>query len=83
MHTNILVLNYGKTEIVKCSSTSGRVNGSPVCSIRIGDDNIIPFVKVRNLGVIMDNKATMTAHVSNLCRSVYLLFTNLVRIATS
>ena len=69
MRTNMLVLNDGKTEIVKFSSKFDRFNGSSICNIRIGDDIIIPSVKVRNLGVIMDNKATMSAHVSNLCRS--------------
>ncbi|KAJ8041085.1 hypothetical protein HOLleu_11803 [Holothuria leucospilota] len=62
MSTNMLVLNEGKSEIVKFSPKFGRNNGSP-----LGDDNIVPSVKVRNLGVIMDNNATMSAHVSNLC----------------
>ena len=40
-------------------------------SVNVGDSQIVPSVKVRNLGVIFDQSLIFDDHISAICQSVY------------
>jgi hypothetical protein len=68
MQENKLQLNDEKTEVLFISSTanSKRYTCLP---LKIGDCNIQPSEKARNLGVIFDSQLKMSSHVSSLVKS--------------
>ena len=49
-------------------------------SVSVGDSNILPSLKVRNLGVIFDECLTLDAHISNICRRAHFHLRNIGRI---
>ena len=49
-------------------------------SVSVGDSNILPSPKVRDLGVIFDECLTLDANISNICRSAHFHFRNIRRI---
>ena len=40
-------------------------------SVNVGDSQIVPSVKVRNLGIIFDQSLTFDDHISAICQSVH------------
>ena len=40
-------------------------------SVNVGDSQIVPTVKVRNLGIIFDQSLTFDDHISAICQSVH------------
>ena len=49
-------------------------------SVSVGDSNILPSPKVRDLGVIFDECLTLDAHISNICRRAHFHLRNIGRI---
>ena len=70
MILNKLKINDAKTEFIIFRSPQMRhdLNG---LSVNVGDSQIVPSVKVRNLGVIFDQSLTFDDHISAICQSVH------------
>ena len=49
-------------------------------SVSVGDSNILPSPKVRDLGVIFYECLTLDAHISNICRRAHFHLRNIGRI---
>jgi hypothetical protein len=79
MRINFLSLNESKTEVV-CFSSKFSKHEPYVRNVRIGDLSIDTSSVVRNLGVIFDVNATMSQHVSNMCKSATFSLWRLSRI---
>ena len=67
MIKNKLKINDSKTEFIIFRSPQCKASISGV-SVSVGDSNILPSPKVRDLGVIFDECLTLDAHISNICR---------------
>ena len=79
MHTHQLKMNDDKTEFLVISSKSiARGIGSR--SLHIGDHQVVATSSARNIGVMMDSKASMEAHVLSVCKSSFIHICNLSRI---
>ena len=50
------------------------------CYIGVGDSNILPSPKVKNLFVIFDECLTLDAHISNICRGTHFHNRNIEKI---
>ena len=70
MQSNLLMLNDSKTEVVLLG-TKQQLSKLSNLEISVGNVNIKPCTKVRNLGVIFDNNMTMEDHVNNICKTSY------------
>src|ERR1700722_12547913 len=70
MKSNLLMLNDSKTEVVLLGTTQqlGKLDN---LAISVGNANIIPCSRVKNLGVIFDNNMTMEDSVNNICKTAY------------
>ena len=70
MILNKLKINDAKTEFIIFRSPQMKhdLNG---LSVNVGDSQIVPSVKVRNLGVIFDQSLTFDDHISAICQSVH------------
>ena len=68
-----LKLNDGKTEVIGLRFVSkhnvNRLGDLVSCPVNIGNSNIVPKSRVRNLGVIMDQHLSMIDNVSAVCAS--------------
>ena len=49
-------------------------------SVSVGDSNILPSPKVKDLGVIFDECLTLDGHISNICRRAHCHLRNIGRI---
>ena len=67
MAANKLKLNDRKTEILHLTSKFAN-NVTPLDSLQIGSSVVDVVSKARNLGVIIDNHITLSAHVDSVCR---------------
>jgi hypothetical protein len=79
MKDNFLKLNDEKTEFLLFGSCH-QLKKINIPFIRIGDSEIIPSSKARNLGVIFDSTMTMKYHISNIVRSSSFHIRNIGRI---
>ena len=79
MVANKLQLNEGKTDLIIFGSSS-RLKSVEHLSFHTNNAFINPSTSVRNLGVTFDNKMTMSAHVSQLCKSVNFHLRNIGKI---
>jgi hypothetical protein len=70
MKSNLLMLNDSKTEVVLLG-TKQQLSKLSDLAISVGNVNIKPVTKVRNLGVIFDNNMSMENHVNNICKTSY------------
>jgi len=70
MKSNLLKLNESKTEVVLLG-TKQQLSKVDNIEISVGNVNIKPCSKVRNLGVIFDCNMTMEDHVNNVCKASY------------
>ena len=79
MIKNKLKINDSKTEFIIFRSPQCKASISGV-SVSVGDSNILPSPKVRDLGVIFDECITLDAHISNICRRAHFHLRNIGRI---
>ena len=79
MQENFLKLNDEKTEFVLIGSRQ-QMSKVHVPHITIGDADITPATKARNLGVIFDSSMSLNAHISNIVRSASFHIRNIGRI---
>ena len=70
MASNRLRLNPSKTEMIWLGST-GQLRNCPMSALLISGVWITPSSKVRNLGVIIDDALTMSAHVNKLVSTCF------------
>jgi len=68
--SNMLKLNETKTEFLVIGSKHSR-QAPGVSSISVGDSTVSAAHTARNIGAIMDDRLTMTEHVSSICKSSY------------
>ena len=59
-----------KTEFIIFKSTQMKHDLNSL-SVNVGDSQIVPSVKVRNLRVILDQSLTFDDHISAICQSVH------------
>ena len=67
MSTNMLISNDEKTEIVHFSSKF--MGFEKLDGLSVGNSFVKCRSSVRDLGVYLDNEATMTRQVSEICKS--------------
>ena len=79
MIKNKLKINDSKTEFIIFRSPQCKASISGV-SVSVGDSNILPSPKVRDLDVIFDECLTLDAHISNICRRAHFHLRNIGRI---
>ncbi len=72
MIANKLKLNDDKTEVI-LMGTKQRLNDANKVEITVGETDIIPSDKVRNLGVIFDKNMSMDDQVKTVCKSGFYL----------
>ena len=70
MILNKLKINDAKTEFIIFRSTQMKHDLNSL-SVNVGDSQIVPSVKLRNLGVILDQSLTFDDHISAICQSVH------------
>src|SRR5271156_3642512 len=70
MKSNLLKLNESKTEVVMIG-TKQQLSKVGNIEISVGNVNIRPCSKVRNLGVIFDCNMAMVEHVNSVCKASY------------
>ncbi|XP_071847575.1 uncharacterized protein [Apostichopus japonicus] len=79
MLTNKLKINDSKTEFIILGGRQ-QLEKVTISDITVGDAQITPCSKVRNLGVIFDEKLSMDQHVSKVCSVAYYHLHNIARI---
>ena len=79
MSQNNLKLNDAKSEFILFGSKSS-MKKTPKHPIRIGDSDIFPKEKCRNLGVTFDTEMTFNHHISTICSSVRFQLRNMSHI---
>lgn len=70
MSQHHLKMNNSKTEFLVLSSKH-IARQFPPPAIDISGHSVTPSGSARNIGVIMDSRLSMEAHVANICRSAY------------
>jgi len=78
MKSNMLKLNEDKTEVILFQGNIPLPTEQ--IQIRIGDALLIPTLKVKNLGVIMDQHINMDQQVNNICKTCNFQMRNISRI---
>ena len=79
MIQNKLKINNSKTEFIIFRFPQCKASISSV-SVSVGDSNVLPSSKVRDLGVIFDECLSLDAHISNICRHAHFHLRNIGRI---
>ncbi len=79
MIANKLKLNDDKTEVIFLG-TKYRLNELDELSVSVGENEIYPANKVRNLGVIFDKTMSMDDQVKSVCKTGFYHIKNLWRI---
>jgi len=64
------MLNDSKTEVILLG-TKQQLSKFSDLSVTVGNVDIKPCSKVRNLGFILDKNMTMEDHVNNICKTSY------------
>ena len=72
MSNNHLKLNDSKTEFLIIGNPNIYSQVENIAPIVIGDTPVNPSDSAKNIGAVLDGELTMSAHVSNVCRSCYL-----------
>lgn len=76
-----LKMNCAKTEFIVISSEPIARRFDLQQPLQIGDESILPAATpVRNLGVLMDSRASMDAYITQVCRTCYMQVHNLNKI---
>ncbi len=68
MYLNTLELNQDKTEIIICNPNEIDIS---INNIQCGDESICFSNSGKNLGVILDDKLSMSEHILSISRSIY------------
>ena len=68
MYLNKLKLNQDKTEIIICNPKKFDIS---INNIQCGDESICFSNSGKNLGVILDDKLSMSEHILSISRSIY------------
>ena len=63
---NKLQFNDAKTEVIHL--TSRFKDTRELAPVAVGDSNVVPCAKARNLGVVVDKHLEMDSHISNILR---------------
>ena len=79
MHNNFLKLNDSKTEFLIIGSKHLRAK-TVIDNIRIGNEQIAPSTKARNLGFNIDSHMSHESQISNTVRSAYCQIRNIGKI---
>ena len=79
MISHQLKMNDDKTEFMVISSKS-IARGIVAPSLHICDHQVVATSTVRNIGVMLNSKASMEAHVLSVCKSSFIHIRNLSRI---
>ena len=79
MHTNLLKLNNGKTEVLVVGTRQQLETAGPV-TIAIGEDLIEPVHSVYNLGYHMDSELKDKIHINKLTASSMGILKNISRV---
>lgn len=79
MSSNFLKLNGDKTEVMFISSRHG-ASCHDEGSVSVGGSAIRPSLRVKNLGVILDQHLTMESHINNIKKSCLYQIRNIGRI---
>ena len=74
MIKNKLKINDSKTEFIIFLSPLLKQNLSDM-SVSVGDMQVSPSSKVRDLGVVFDQYLTFHDHISGICKSTHCIFT--------
>ena len=77
MTSHFLKMNDDKTEFIIFSSCPSTV---PQCSINICGTMVYPSTRVKNLGVLFDNKMDMSLYVNTILKSGYFHLRNISRV---
>ena len=70
MFKNKLKINDSKTELIIFRSPLLKPNLSDL-SVSVGDMQVSPSSKVRDLGVVFDQYLTFHDHISGICKSTH------------
>ena len=80
MISDRLLLNDDKTEVLLIG-TRHQLNKIDLnCNLRVGNNNISPVTSARNLGVWLDDKMSMSNHLTKTCGSAFFHLHNIRRI---
>ena len=79
MITNKLKTNDSKTEFIVSRSPQLRCDLSGL-SLNVAESQIMPSLKVRDLGVIFDQFLNFDDHITAICRSTYFHIRNIGKI---
>ena len=79
MIKNKLKTNDSKTEFIIFRSPLLKQNLSDL-SVSVGDMQVSPFSKVRDLGVVFDQYLSFHDHISGICQSTHFLLRGIGRI---
>ena len=82
MHINWLKLNGDKTEFLLITAKSLK-HLSPIPSLNVEGDHILPADKVRNLGAIFDRTLNTEAFINATCKSLWYSLRNISRVRNS
>ena len=74
-----LKISDAKSEFIIFRSLLLRTDLSRV-SISVGDSQILPSSKARDLGVVFDEYLTLDAHISAICKSTYFRLRNIGKV---
>jgi hypothetical protein len=81
MLSNLLQLNDKKTEILLITSPHLR-HKVDITSLHIGEADVSFSASARNIGVTFDNSLSMEAHVTTVCRSIFMNIRNIRQICS-
>jgi hypothetical protein len=79
MARNFLCLNDGKTEFLVIG-TYQQLQKVVLPSIKIGESDIQPTTKARNIGCIMDSNMKLQHHVDAVCKTAWFHLRNIYKI---
>jgi len=79
MNSNMLKLNTNKTELLVIA-TKQDLDALTNVKLQVGNDDIIPSSKARNIGMVMDSTLSMIPHIANTASAANFHLRNIGRI---
>ena len=79
MAANFLKLNDEKMECIMFESQHDLCSISE-CTVLVGNEVVVPYKTVRNIGAMLDSSLTMTPHLNHITKSCYFQIQNLPKI---
>ena len=74
MQSNFLKSNDDKTELLLVHPRHRQM--SPLLSVAVGNDMILPTECARNIGVMFDHNLTMDQQITSICKSAFFHLSN-------